>query len=81
MRAVAHHQPPPVGIQLISVRIHVGSDLDLQRRGEHLPSTLTDQSVEQRPTHGRGLVTGLAVLLDYFEPGRIFPNQRSNRRS
>jgi len=66
VRAVSHHQPPPVGIEQIGVRIDVGSDLDLQCRGEHLSSTLTDQSVEQRPTRGRGLVTGLAVLLDYF---------------
>jgi len=30
----------------IGVRIDVGSDLDLQRRREHLPSTLTDQRIE-----------------------------------
>jgi hypothetical protein len=67
-----------VGIEQLGVRIDVGSDLHLQSRGEHLTSTLTHELVEQRPTRGHGLVTGLAGLPDYFEHGRTFPKQRSN---
>jgi len=78
MRAVPHHQPPPVGIEQLGVRLDVGGDLDLQRSGQHLPSALTNQRVEQRRTPRRGLVTGLAGVPDYLENGRTFPNQRAN---
>jgi hypothetical protein len=76
--AVAHHQPTTVGIELIGVRIDVGSDLGLQRGGEHLPGPLTHQRVEQLRTRRRGPVTGLSGFPDYLEHGRTFPNQRAN---
>ncbi|WP_235633144.1 hypothetical protein [Mycolicibacterium fluoranthenivorans] len=47
--AVADHQTPAVLVELIAELVHVGSDLGGQRRREHLPSTVADDLIEQRP--------------------------------
>lgn len=45
-------------IQLVAERLDVCGDLRVQRRGQHLPSTVADDLVEQRPT---GQLVGLAL--------------------
>ena len=40
---------PAALVDLISELVNVGSDLGGQRRREHLPSTIADDLVEQRP--------------------------------
>ena len=47
--AVAHHQPATVLVDLIGELLDVGGDLGLQRRRQHLPGTVTDDLIEQRP--------------------------------
>ena len=47
--AVADHQPTPVLVDLTDMGVDVGGDLGLQRRREHLPGTVADDLVEQRP--------------------------------
>jgi hypothetical protein len=47
--AIADHQTPAALVDLITELVNVGSDLDGQRRREHLPSTIADDLVEQRP--------------------------------
>jgi hypothetical protein len=51
--AVAHHQPPPVLVNLIGELLDIGGHLSAQRRRQHLPGTITNDLVEQRlgPTH------------------------------
>jgi hypothetical protein len=44
--AVAPHQPVTALVLFLRVGLDVGSDLGLQRRGEHAPSALEDQLVE-----------------------------------
>ncbi len=56
------------------MRVDVGGDLGLQRRGEHRARTVTHDLIEHRSA---GLV-GLLDFLNYFEHGRTFPNQRAN---
>jgi len=76
--AVADHQSVAVVIALVSELRHVGGDLGLQRRGQHLPGTVADDLVEQRPARtGRiaGLV-GVGVVVYYREHGRAFPPAR-----
>jgi len=64
------------------VGVDVGGDLGLQRRREHRPRAVTDQLVEQRPTHrSRDVLVGLVLFLDYLEHGRTIPNQRANAGS
>jgi hypothetical protein len=46
---VAHHQPSAVLVELITELVNVGSDLGGQRRREHLPSTIADDLINQRP--------------------------------
>jgi hypothetical protein len=55
--AVADHQPPPVLVDLIDELVDVGGDLGMQRRRQHLPGTVADDLVEQRPTR-RAVVVG-----------------------
>src|SRR5665647_1696858 len=43
-----------VPVELVSMGLDVGGDLSLQRRREHLPGTVTDQFIQQRPTHPAG---------------------------
>ena len=47
--AVADHQPATVLVDLVGVSVDVGGDLGLQRRGQHLPGTVADDLIEQRP--------------------------------
>src|SRR5450759_3458806 len=59
--------------------LDIGADLGLQRRREHLPGTVTDQFVQQGPTHpSRDVFVGAVLLGDYRKHGRTFPNQRVN---
>ena len=44
--AIAPHQPVTALVLFLRVGLDVGSDLGLQRRGEHAPSALEDQLVE-----------------------------------
>jgi hypothetical protein len=46
--AVAHHQPPPVLVNLIGELLDIGGHLSAQRRRQHLPGTITNDLVEQR---------------------------------
>ena len=55
----------------------ISGHLGLQRHGQHLPGTLTNQLIEHRPTDS----VGLEGFLDYLEHGRTFPNQRANAGS
>ena len=44
-------EPPTVLVNLVTERLDVGGDLGLQRRGQHLPSAVTDNLIEpHRPT-------------------------------
>ena len=56
MRAVAHHQPPPVVVALVGVAGDVGVDLGLQRLGQHPPGTLPHQLVDQHHTSGARVI-------------------------
>src|SRR5450759_2047866 len=67
-----------VPVELVSMGLDVGGDLGLQRCREHLPGTVTDQFIQQGPTHPRRGVLGAVLLRDYREHGRTFPNQRVN---
>ena len=50
-------------------------DLGLQRRRQHLPGTVADDLIKQRPT---GRLVGRLDVVDYLEHERTFPNQRAN---
>jgi hypothetical protein len=45
---VAHHQPPPALIMLTGELGDVGVNLGLQGLGQHPPSALADDLVDQR---------------------------------
>jgi hypothetical protein len=47
---IAHHQTPAVLINLIGELLHIGAELGLQRRRQHLPRTVADDLVKQRAT-------------------------------
>jgi len=80
--AVAYDQPMTGLVNLVGVSLDIRGDLGLQRRREHRPRAVTDQLIQQRPAYrGRHVLLGLVLLLDYFEHGRTFPNQRSNAGS
>jgi hypothetical protein len=53
---VADHQPSPVLVDLPGMGIDVGGDLNGQRRGQHLPGTVADDLIEQRPRPASSLV-------------------------
>jgi hypothetical protein len=79
---VADHQPTTIPVDLTGVGGDISGDLGRQRRRQHRPRAVTHQLVEQRPTHRRrSVLLGLVLLLDYFEYGRTFPNQRVNAGS
>src|SRR5664280_1110915 len=70
--AVADHHPVPVRVddvgELLDVRGHLGP----QRRRQHLPGTVPDQLIQQRPRRiGRRLLR--SFLSNYREHGRTFP--------
>ena len=72
----------PVLVELPGVGLDVGGHLGLERRGQHLPGTVADDLIEQRPAdRSRGVCVGLVLLVDYLEHGRTFPNQRVNAGS
>ena len=60
---------------------HVGRDLSLQRRGQHLPGAVADDLVQQRPTATAAISVGVLGIVNYREHGRTFPNQRANAGS
>src|SRR4051812_21601333 len=60
------------------MRLDVGRDLGLQRRGQHLPGAVADDLIEQRPARHDVLLVRLHGVVDYLEHGRTFPNQRAN---
>ena len=67
-----------VFVDLTGIPGYIVGDLGLQRRGQHLPGTVADDLVEQRPARtGRiaGLV-GVVVVVYYREHGRAFPPAR-----
>src|SRR4051812_29711359 len=60
------------------MRLDVGRDLGLQRRGQHLPGAVADDLIEQRPARHDVVLVRLHGVVDYLEHGRTFPNQRAN---
>jgi hypothetical protein len=54
--AVADHQPPAVGVELVGALLDVGGDLSPQRCGQHLAGTVADNLIEQRPRRASILV-------------------------
>ena len=56
--AVADHQPIPALVDLTGMGIDVGGDLGQQRGREHLPGTVANDSIEQRPTDTVVLLVG-----------------------
>jgi hypothetical protein len=76
--SVAHDQPTTGLVELIDVRVDVGGDLSLQGRSEHRARPVAHDLIQHRRARHRGVNAVLAVLLDYLEHGRTFPNQRYN---
>jgi hypothetical protein len=76
--AVAHHQPTALLVELAGQRRDVGVHLGLQRLGQHPPSTLPDDLVDQRRRthrHHSDWLTRVVRIIsrDYGEHGRAFP--------
>jgi hypothetical protein len=71
--AVADHEPVPVLVDPIGELLDVGGDFGLQRGGEYLPGTVTDDLVEQRPTSDDVILVGRFLVVNYLEHGRTFP--------
>ncbi|CAM3496404.1 hypothetical protein MYIN104542_30460 [Mycobacterium intermedium] len=46
---VAHHQPASVLVELVSELVDIRGDLGGQRRGQHLPGTIANNLIQQRP--------------------------------
>jgi len=70
--AVADHHPVPGLVQDVGELLDVRRDLGLQRRRQHLPGTVPDQLIQQRPRRtSRGLLR--SFLSNYREHGRTFP--------
>ncbi len=63
--AVTHHQTVPVLIDLIGELVDVGGDLGAQCRGEHLPSTVSDDLIEDGAVLASRV--GTFVGVDYRE--------------
>jgi hypothetical protein len=78
--AIAHHQTPSILIELISELLHIGGDLSLQSRREHLPHAVASDLIKQRSTPS-SVLNGRLRILNYGEHGRTFPNQRTNAGS
>ncbi|GAA3135460.1 hypothetical protein GCM10020255_048470 [Rhodococcus baikonurensis] len=64
-------------IEMLGELLDVCGDFGGQRRREHLPGTVANDLVKQRPTNTAVVVGGL-LILNYREHGRTFPNQRAN---
>ena len=71
--AVADHQPVPILVDLIDELVDIGGDLGLQSGGQHLPGTVADNLIQQRPTGTAAGVVGLRDIVNYGEHGRAFP--------
>ncbi len=72
MVAVADHQTVAVLVELVGELGDIGGDLALLRGGQHLPGTVADDLIKQRP--GRpGLLVGDGDALNCREHGRTFP--------
>jgi len=70
--AVAHDHPKAIIVADIGELVNIGRDLGLQRCREHLPCTVADQLVQQRPRRcGRRLLRTFSS--NYREHGRTFP--------
>jgi hypothetical protein len=83
---VTDHQPPTPLVDLLPMRGDVRRDLGLQRSGQHPPSTLPHDLIDQRPTHHRPAVAARRgrnarggwrdlILVDYREHRRTFPTR------
>jgi hypothetical protein len=70
---VAHHQPPAVPVELIGELLHIGGDLSMQCRRQHLPGAVADDLVQQRPTSTAAVLVGGFRAVNYREHGRTFP--------
>jgi hypothetical protein len=62
--AIADHQAPSVLVDLTGMGVDVGGHLGLQRRREHLPSTVVDDLIEQRPTGTVVLLVGAFLVVN-----------------
>ncbi len=75
--AVAHHQPLPALVELVSEPGNAPLDLGLQRLGQHPPGTLTNDLIDHRRGLAQRDAPGAAIvsygLGDYGEHGRTFP--------
>jgi hypothetical protein len=76
---VADHQPPPVLVALVGVRLYVRGDLGLQRGREHPPRSVPDDLVQHRPARRRDPVSRLLVLADYRKHQGAFPTRAGTR--
>lgn len=70
---VAHHQPAAILIELVDELLHIGGDLAGRRRGQHLPDTIADNLIQQRPTSTAVVLVGGFRVVNYREHGRTFP--------
>lgn len=61
-----------VVIDLVGELGHVGGNLGLQRGGQHLPSTIANNLIQQRSSGN--VVVRLCDVVNYGEQGRTFPN-------
>jgi hypothetical protein len=59
--AIADHQSTPVVVDLVGELLHIRRHLGLQRRGQHLPRTVTHDLVDQRPEPGCAAIGLLAA--------------------
>lgn len=76
--AVAHYQSVAIVVDFTGMSGDIVGDLGLQGCGEHLPGTVADNLIEQRPAC-TGRVAGLVrvlVFVYYRERGRAFPPAR-----
>jgi len=56
--AIAHHQAPTVLVAVIGELLNIGGDLSLQCRSQHLPGTVADDLIQQRPTSTAVVLVG-----------------------
>jgi hypothetical protein len=75
---ITDHQPVTLRIELVDVSGRVGGDLRGQRRGQHPPSTIAHDLIEQRLPGRQAAAVGAGLIVDYLEHRRTFPNQRAN---
>jgi hypothetical protein len=81
MRAVTHHQPPATVVALTNMTGDVGVDLSLQRLGQHPPSALANDLVDQRCSRAghrphNVVIVAVRLLANYGEHGSYLPDRR-----